>query len=167
MPDWPTDLFSTLELQIPSPDIPELHEIRRSSDLEAPKFWQNLLGDWCPKVYGTMSMHIECPSVVCSLCLGLNCSRPALLSYFFFAFLLQGTAIPPADPRPDQQPQSWRLVRDPVVTPSSTWPLLLPVERPEWPRGGKFSRDKVSSSCLAEPPAEGSPPRRSSNHKRS
>ena len=41
---FPTKLFTILELQNPSLDIPELQKIRPSPDLEAPKLWKGLSG---------------------------------------------------------------------------------------------------------------------------
>ena len=43
-PFYPTNPFTILELQNPSHDIPELHKIRWSPDLEALKLWKGSSG---------------------------------------------------------------------------------------------------------------------------
>ena len=41
---YPTNFFTTLELQNPSHDVSELHKIRQSPDLEALKLWKGSSG---------------------------------------------------------------------------------------------------------------------------
>ena len=71
--DSPTNPFKILELPNPSHDVPELHRIRRSPDLEAPKLWKGSSGNalspslpafplparWCPPT-------VDPPPWVCS-----------------------------------------------------------------------------------------------------